>query len=81
MLGMTQKRASRPAKLTLASLDERLRVLERERSARVGSPQWWIESAGRFKNDPVFAKIIELGRKERAASRPKRRKQSKRARP
>ena len=33
--------------------------------------RWWVETAGRFANDPVFDEIVELGRKYRESLRPK----------
>jgi hypothetical protein len=63
---MTLKRAGRSAKLTLKQLHERLQVLERDRAARVPSPRWWADHAGRFKDDPAFEEIVRLGRQYRA---------------
>jgi muconolactone delta-isomerase len=33
--------------------------------------RWWVETAGRFANDPVFDEIVELGRRYRESLRPK----------
>lgn len=31
---------------------------------------WWIEGAGRFKDDPEFDEIVRLGREYRESTRP-----------
>ena len=55
---------------TATKLERRVTVLERElrkmRSElkavrRVSRQPWWKRLAGRFKNDPLFDKIIEAG--------------------
>lgn len=33
-------------------------------------PRWWVEGAGRFKDDPVFDEIVRLGREYRESLRP-----------
>lgn len=31
---------------------------------------WWVSTAGRFKNDPVFEEIVRLGREYRKSQLP-----------
>ena len=60
--------------MTTAQLAERLEALEKavERlEAKISRPAdphrpWWLEDAGRFKDDPVFEEIIRLGRRIRS---------------
>ena len=64
--------------MTLAQVEQKLSVLEREvqqlkrdSDTRRTSGKWWIDSAGRFANDPVFEEIVRLGREYRESLRPK----------
>jgi hypothetical protein len=74
--------------MTIAQLAERLGALEKavqQLEAKISQPpdqnrRWWVEDAGRFKNDPVFDEIVRLGREYRESLRPGTRK-AKRARP
>ena len=60
-------------------LAKRLTALERavsELRARLDqgtgqTSRWWVETAGRFANDPVFDEIVALGKKYRESLRPK----------
>lgn len=79
--------------MTMKEMQQRLEELERkveqlERSPANGSAEpaahtgkWWVDYAGRFKDNPVFEEIVRLGRKYRESLRPKprRRGKSKRA--
>lgn len=68
--------------MTVAELEQRVQVLEqtvqRLQQRVEGGPssagQWWVESAGRFADGPVFEEIVRLGRMYRDSLRPKRRK-------
>jgi plasmid maintenance system antidote protein VapI len=61
----------------LASLSDELAKLS---VAKGVSPQWWVETAGRFANDPVFDEIVKQGRLAREAERTKKRRGKSRAR-
>jgi hypothetical protein len=41
-------------------------------SVRTDSPsrKWWVDSAGRFANDPVFDEIVRLGQQYRRSLKP-----------
>jgi hypothetical protein len=62
--------------MTIAELEERLLALEKAvknlqaRPAAEASKPWWIRTAGRFANDPVFDEIVRLGREYRQSLRP-----------
>lgn len=66
----------------LRQLEERVARLEhqlRQLGSRVGAKTvsevpWWERTAGRFKDDPIFAEIVELGQKIREAERARARK-------
>ena len=72
--------------MTLAQVEKRLEMLERQieelkhqqngDKGRTG--KWYIEHAGQFKDDPVYAEIVRLGRKYRESLRPKPRRKKKR---
>jgi hypothetical protein len=73
--------------MTLAQVEKRLAALEKEvAELKMQSPpprtgKWYIDHAGRFKDDPVFEETDRLGREYRESLRPKapRRKNSRRA--
>ena len=50
--------------LKLARLEEEVRNIRRLVSNGSSEP-WWKRTAGMFKDDPVFAEIVRLGRKIR----------------
>ena len=64
---------------TTADLERRLRTVEQaiESLTRAASQPadprsaWYVAQAGTFADDPAFDEIAELGRKARAAQRPK----------
>jgi hypothetical protein len=64
--------------MTMAELAQRLDTLEKtvaeiqaQIAALLGTKRhWWVKGAGRFKGDPVFAEIVELGREYRESLRP-----------
>ncbi len=66
--------------MTTAEFEQRLTTLEQafqRLQAQVEdsvSPtrRWWVEGAGRFADDPIFERIVQLGRKYRESQRPKR---------
>ncbi len=65
--------------MTIAQLADRLDALEkvvRRLDAKISRPAdpnrpWWLEDAGRFKDDPVFEEIVRLGREYRESLRPR----------
>jgi hypothetical protein len=67
---------------TTVSLEERVALLERrvaelqsERAARAPGDRDWLEAIyGRFKNDPIFAEAVRLGRTYRRSSRGRKRR-------
>ena len=65
--------------MTLAGLEQRVARIERELRLKPKrtSGKWWIDSAGRFENDPVFEEMVRLGREYRESLRPKPRKRKK----
>ena len=61
-------------------IEDRLRALEQaverlQSQVRAADPmrRWWTEDAGRFKGDPIFDKMVRLGKKYRESLRPPRR--------
>jgi hypothetical protein len=72
--------------MTIEELEKRVKALEGQvvelKAAQVAgtleldkaSPQWWLATAGRFKDDPVFAEIVRLGREYRESLNPGRKK-------
>ena len=68
--------------MTIAQLAERLEALEKvvqRLEGKLSQPSdpmrpWWLEDAGRFKDDPVFEEIVRLGREYRESLRPKKRR-------
>jgi hypothetical protein len=70
--------------MTLQELERRVRRLE-ETVAEFGpeprrTARWYLERAGQFRNDPVYAEIVRLGRKYRESLRPRPKVQGKRKR-
>ena len=68
-------------KVSLAELKKRLAELERTVKALQshvaqsgGQRRWWVESAGRFADDPLFEEIVRLGREYRESLRPRKAK-------
>jgi hypothetical protein len=69
---------------TLRQLEERVARIEEELQqirgliAKAKEPEipWWEQIRGSFKDDPVFAEIVRLGRQIRRADRPKAKKKS-----
>ena len=67
--------------MTSAQLADRLEALEKEvarLASKISGPadpdrQWWLEDAGRFKDDPVFEEIDRLGKACRRSLGPRRR--------
>jgi len=65
--------------MTTAQLADRLEALEKvvqRLEAKISRPPdpnrpWWVEDAGRFKDDPVFEEIVRLGREYRESLRPR----------
>src|SRR5437660_393712 len=65
--------------MSTGSLEERLAALEaevarlkQERTGAAGLHQpWWREIWGTFKDDPVYAEAMRLGREYRESLRPK----------
>lgn len=74
--------------MTLSELAKRVEALEKAVAELQGKvpPQpgkqfpWWIATAGRFANDPVFDEIVRLGAEYRESLRPKKRKAAKKKR-
>lgn len=73
--------------MTLAQLERRLQTLEQtvqrlqaQVERTVPTRRWWVDSAGRFADDPVFEEIVRLGHEYRRSLRPAGRK-AKRAHP
>jgi hypothetical protein len=70
--------------MTINELENRVAVLERKlvemqlqldsMAGKKNHPNphgaWWVETAGRFKNDPVFEEIVRLGREYRKSQLP-----------
>ena len=72
--------------MTLAELEQRLGALEQTvdslKSRIAGSAssgRWWVDHAGRFKDDPLFDAIVRLGQTDRRSLRPKKAKRQKRS--
>jgi hypothetical protein len=66
----------------LAVLEKKLAEMEQQLQSLAGkkdhpNPQgaWWVTTAGRFKDDPVFDEIVRLGREYRESLHPDRIKQ------
>ena len=72
--------SSVPIEQRLSTLEQAVEQLQRQ-VGRGADPmrRWWVEGAGRFKGDPVFDEIVQLGKRYRDSLRPARRK-AKRAR-
>jgi len=68
--------------MTLAQLEKRVAKLEREIGAlslqreilngRTRTGKWYVDHAGMFRGDPVYAEIVRRGRAYRESLRPKR---------
>ena len=70
--------------MTLAQIEQKVAVLEKEieqlkrrPTGRGATGKWWIDQAGIFADDPVYAEIVRLGRRYRQSLRPKPRKRRK----
>lgn len=78
---------------TVAELEKRIAALETQVSNLLAvlsdggapidksDPRWWLATAGRFKDDPVFDEIVRLGREWRESQRPGRKKKKVSGRP
>jgi len=55
----------------LAQLERDIELLKRQVTPPVRNGRWYIENAGQFKDDPIYAQIARLGRKYRESLRPK----------
>ena len=68
--------------MSVAEIEQRIATLERkvEQLVERHEPRprrWWVDDAGRFKDDPVFDEIVRLGRQYRDSLRPKKRRKRK----
>jgi hypothetical protein len=67
--------------MTLAQLEKRVERLEemvQNLNPVRRSGKWYIENAGRFKDDPIYEEIVRRGREYRESLRPKPSKSKKR---
>ena len=58
----------------VANLEKMVAELQQQNSQRNGRPAWLDYIKGRFADDPIFDKAMELGRKYRESQRPRPRK-------
>ena len=59
--------------MTIAELEKRISVLEKEVASLKSAPQkkhWWDEIAGTFADDPMFEQAMRYGREWRESQRP-----------
>jgi hypothetical protein len=65
---MSSRRPS-PTQIALDELNRKFEELrdrvDRELQTTRASTRWWVDHAGRFENDPVFAEIVRLGKAQR----------------
>jgi hypothetical protein len=54
----------------LAEMQETLESIAGKKNHPNPHGPWWITTAGRFKDDPVFEEIVRLGREYRKAQLP-----------
>jgi hypothetical protein len=64
-----------PEAMTLMQVEKRVKVLEKTMRHVLGSKslvnrRWYRTQAGRFAHDPVFDKIVKLGRAYRKSLKP-----------
>ena len=62
--------------MTLIQIEKRVKALEQTVQRLAGSKRpanrkWYRSQAGRFAGDPIFEKIVKLGRAYRKSQRPK----------
>jgi hypothetical protein len=58
----------------VAKLEKQVAELQQKNSPDSGRPAWLDYIKGRFADDPIFDKAMELGRKYRESQRPRGRK-------
>lgn len=77
----TRSKGTKPVTLEqLAEEVHQLRTRIDSVELRNTSPQWWIDQAGRFANDPIFDRVVELGRQQRRMLDKQKPRKKKRAR-
>jgi hypothetical protein len=54
----------------VAALEAEMERLKREREVPTAEKPWWAEIWGTFKDDPVYAEAMRLGREYRESLRP-----------
>ena len=71
--------------MTLQDLERRVRRLEEAMAELAPEPRrtarWYIDQAGQFRGDAVYAEIVRLGRAYRESLRPRPKARPKRKRP
>lgn len=60
----------------VAELQKRLPANDRLTDDPKTQRHWWIEDAGRFKDDPDFEEVIRLGKKYRDSQNPYKKKRT-----
>jgi hypothetical protein len=56
----------------VAALEAEVARLKQERAGTAGAQEpWWKEIWGTFKDDPIYAEAMRLGREYRESQRPK----------
>ena len=58
----------------VAKLERQVAELQDQNPTKRGRPEWLDYIKGRFADDPIFDKAMELGRKYRDSQRPRKRK-------